>query len=225
MFGGAGCTPPPEPVIKEPLIKCGDILIQRDEFLEELDLKMAAYPYDIKNQPVLYNEMIMDLVHALTEQCQLLSAAAQLGIQVTDEEVNQAEKKLREDYPEDSFEQILLENALSYEFWKKKLKQTMITDKLIQTQLREKVEITPDELLTFYDKVGDEYKHPEGGEEPENPDDIGMELVERLRREKSQDQYNEWIQKLKQEYPAEINKNEIATFLIGTENDKGHIND
>ncbi|WP_022668434.1 SurA N-terminal domain-containing protein [Desulfospira joergensenii] len=222
-FSGAGCSPPPAVDVTEYVIKCGDILIEKDEFLEELDMKLAAYPYDIKKDPAEYNEMIMDLVLALTEQSQLLNAAAQMGIQVSDEEVDQAEKLLREDYPEDSFEQILLENALPYEFWKKKLKQSMIMEELIQRELREKVKITPEELVSFYDKVADEYKEEETGEGRTDLTESGSELVERLRREKSQDQYNEWIQKLKLDFPAEINKDAIAKFLIGK--DKGHIND
>ena len=225
MFGGWGCRRPPEPVTNEPIIKCGSILIQRDDFMDELDLKLAAYPYDIKKHPAQYNEMIMDLVHALTEQCTLLSAAARYGILVTDEEVAQAENRLREDYPEDSFEQTLLENALSYEFWKKKLRQSMIMEKLIQKELREKVEITPEELVSFYNKVSDEFKEAETGSQPADPTDIGTELVERLRREKSQSQYDQWIQKLKLDFPAEINENEIAKFLVATKNDKGHTND
>ncbi len=218
-----GCGPVPDAVEQEYVIETTGVRIDRDEFLEELDLKMAAYPYDIKKHPEEYNEMVMDLIFALTEQCQLLTAAARKGIGVTKDQVDQAEARFRQDYPENSFEQVLLENAVPYPFWRKKLERSLVIDRLIQTELKEKIQISPDELVSFYKKT--EARQASEGKDGLEKKDNGSELVARLRREKSQDHYNEWVQKLKQDHPATINKKEIAKFLIKPDKDKGSINE
>ncbi len=214
FFLGAGCTKPPETVVPEYVIKVGSNIVSPDQFTEELDLKLAAYPYTLKKSPLEYNQMVFDLVSILSEESVLLAAARDKGIQVTDSELDLAIAFQREDYPEDSFEQMLLENAISYPYWKKNLNKNLIIDKYIQQELKNKIEILPGDVVSFYKRhvdqeiVADEQK-----------------LVSHLRMEKSQESYDEWIMKLKTSYPVDINKKALTKFLMEMDNNKGHVND
>ncbi len=214
FFGASGCTKPPETAGPEYVLKAGSTIIFPDQFAEELDLKLAAYPYTLKKNPVEYNQMVFDLVLILSEESVLLAAAGDKGIQVTDSELDAAIAFQREDYPEDSFEQMLLENAISYPYWKKNLKKNLIIEKFIQQELKDKIEILPGDVVSFYNRhidqemVADEKK-----------------LVSHLRREKSQESYDEWILELKTLYPVDINKNALTKFLMEMDNNKGHVND
>ena len=229
LFGAlcfTGCTEPAKEKMPLYLIKTPVMIITRSDFLEELDLKRAAYPYNINENSAEYNEMVIHLVKMLSEEIILLSAATDKGVIVTDQDVQLAEDEFKKDYPEDSFDQILLKNALSYSFWKKRFKKNMIIDKLIDQELKQKIEITSLDIVAFYknyhradaqstDKKAGDFKKSE----------TEKELINRLRLQKTQDHYDEWIQQLGIDYPVEINKEELKTFLIDIENTKGSEND
>ncbi|MFH2091190.1 MAG: hypothetical protein ABIJ31_02400 [Pseudomonadota bacterium] len=202
-------------------MKTAFIIVTDEEFSEELDLKKAAYPYNIKDQAEEYNEMVIHLVKALSEEIVLLSAAHDLNIMVTDQQVDAAEAEMKKEYPDDTFEKMLLENAISYSFWKKRFKKNMIIDKVIDQELKQKIEISSQDIMAFYQKHADMI--------PESSDQVGDEnktfkneehLISSLRMQKTQDSYEEWVQKLWNEYPVEIDKGQLKTFLIDMETSK-----
>jgi hypothetical protein len=214
LFGSFGCAEPPDVSEPDYLIKTGSISLFPEEFAEELDLKLAAYPYDFNKNPMEYNRLVFDLVSILSEESVLLAAAQDRSILVSESELAAKESFYKEDYPEDSFEQMLLENAISYTHWKKNLRNNLIIDKFIQQELKEKIEISPEDVVSFYnrhlrqDAVSDEKK-----------------LVSHLRLEKSQEFYDEWVLELKNQYPVDINKTALARFLMELDTNKGQIND
>jgi len=221
-----GCSEPEKEKAPEFLLKTPSMIITTGDFLEELDLKRAAYPYNIYENPAEYNEMVIHLVKMLSEEIILLSAAADKGVIVTEQEVVSAEEEFKKDYPEDSFNQILLENAISYSFWKKRFKKNMIMDELIDQELKKKIEITSRDLKEFYNK-----HHIADANDPDNNTFVlkkienENELVYRLRMQKAQDHYDVWIQQLENDYPVEINKEKLKTFLIDIEKSEGSENE
>ena len=220
-----GCSEPAKEKAPRFLIKTPLMTITSSEFLEELDLKRAAYPYNIHENPAEYNEMVIHLVRMLSEEIILLSAAAEKSVIVTDQEVESAEEEFKKDYPDDSFDQILLKNAISYSFWKKRFRKNMIMDKLIDQELKKKIEITSLDIVEFYKK----YRIADA-QDPDNKALVlkkienEQELVSRLRMQKTQDQYDEWIQQLGKDYPVEINKDKLKTFLLDIEKSEGSEN-
>lgn len=218
LFIGVLCLTACSESVKEKaprfLIKTSLIIITPSDFLEELDLKRAAYPYDIHKNSAEYNEMVIDLVKTLSEEIILLSAAVDNGVMVTDLEVDLAEKEFKKDYPDDSFDQILLENAILYSFWKKRFRKKMIIDKFIDQALKNKIEITSREIMEFYQTYS--ITETQG---PDNKAASGKKIVEEeelvscLRLQKAQEYYNEWIQQLEKAYPVEINKDKLKFFL------------
>ena len=201
----AGCTEnqplPPKPFV----VKCGDIVIDKDQFADELDIKLAAYPFDLKTSPGEYNTVVLDLVSTLADELVLLAVAQDKQVTVSEGEVTRAEAAVKADYPEDSFEQMLLENAISYEVWKQKLKRDLIVEKLVRSDLIGTQEITPEDMVEFYRQYE---KQQEAGQPL---DEAG--LVNQLRLEKSQSSYDAWIAGLKQTHPVEIDKKAVSVFL------------
>jgi len=212
------CTDPKTDCDPDYLIKTSSLNVGSEAFLEELDLKKAAYPYTIRDNPAEYNEMVIHLVKMLSEEIVLLSAAEKKGISVTNHELQLAEDEFKKDYPDDSFEQILLRSAISYPFWKKRFKKNMIIDKLIDQELKKKVEITARDIVEFYNqsrRINSE--SADAGAMVLKKIEDEKELVSRLRMQKTQEQYDEWIQALKNDHPVEINKGKLRTFLIDIE--------
>jgi len=224
-----GCNKPEKEQESQFLLKTSFVTITGSDFSEELELKIAAYPYNIKENLAEYNKMIIFLVSSLSEESLILSSAIEKGVTITDQEFETAEKELKKDYPKDSFEQMLLKNAISYSFWRKRFKKTLIMDKLIDQELKQKIVITPEDIVEFYKKHTLEKTNKSANKSSDNssskPDnktlllnkiDNENELVSRLRMQKTQDGYKQWIQNIEKEYPIEINKNLLKSFLIET---------
>ncbi len=216
------------------LIKTPSMEITSFEFSEELDLKRAAYPYNIDENSAEYNEMVIHLVQILSEEMILLSEAVQKGVVVTDEELVRAEIEFKKDYPDDSFDQMLLRNAIPYALWKKRFRRDMIIEKLVEQELVEKIEITSQDIVKFYNKLKVKENPPPPVHKTDKTDisskadkkvDSETELVSRLRMQKTQEKYEQWIQDLWNQYPIEINKEELKTFMIELEETKGSANE
>ena len=94
----------------------------------------------------------------------------------------------------------------------------MILEKFIDQELRQKIEITAQDIVGFYKKhiIADIQKKDEntpGLKKIENE----KELVSHLRLQKAQDHYDEWIQQLYKDHPVQINMEKLKTFLIDIE--------
>ena len=210
------------------LLKTDILTISCLDFAEELDLKRAAYPYKVKENPQKYNEIVIFLVKTLSEEIVLLSAAADKQIFVTDKEVSTAKEEFLKDYPEDSFEQILLKNAISYSLWEKRFKANLIMEKIIDLELTQKIEITPEDIVNFYNsynKAKTSNNKIKTNNDVENKVMISnqinneKELVAQLRMQMTQNKYGKWIQDLYLTYPVEINQEQLKLFLINVKTD------
>ena len=116
---------------------------------------------------------------------------------------------IKADYPDGTFEETLLENAVSFDYWKKKLGTRLLVKKVIEKELVDKVQITTDDVAKYYKK-----HYPEGISADEDADEINRRIVRHLRQQKAETAYKEWIEQLRQAYPLEINK-EIWERLAG----------
>ncbi len=183
------------------VLKSGPVVITLADFMGELELKKTAYPYNIKDNPSEYNEMVMDLVRTLMDETLLLRLAEEKQIIVTQEEINAAENRLKEDYPQDSFEQMLLQNAIPYLLWKKRFERQLLMDKVLEIELFSRVTVTAHEIDLFYQQQAGE-------------DITENELIEKLKSQKVQQQYDDWIEHLKTLYPVEINRELLENNLL-----------
>ncbi|MEA1966697.1 MAG: hypothetical protein U9N77_00510 [Thermodesulfobacteriota bacterium] len=195
------------------LLKCGSLTISFAEFSEELELKKAAYPYSIQSEPDEYTSLIVALVDQLCEEIVLRRAAADRGITISEKEVQEAEIEFRKDFPEDSFESMLIENAVSYTFWKRRLGIKLVMERFIEEDLKEKIEITPGEIIRYYNQ----HKKMEKSKDQDKNKIVKkmneMDLIVQLRMEKAENEYSKWIKTLGQNYPVKINQNRLKNFL------------
>ncbi len=202
----AGCDTPP-PSADEFIIKAGAVQVSSAQFTRELELKLSAYPYDIKTQPMAYNDMVLDLVSTLVDDTVMLAAARDNGITVSNSELEAAETKILKDYPGDSFQGMLMDNAIGYRFWKNRLKKDLIVSKFLDTTLVAAQEINAEDMIAFYDGTKNNTV------KTDTDRDVAA-LIKQLRIEKSQAAYESWIAGLKRAIPPEINETALADFMI-----------
>ncbi|WP_027722664.1 SurA N-terminal domain-containing protein [Maridesulfovibrio zosterae] len=72
------------------------------------------------------------------------------GIPVTDEEMKKAEDDVRADYPDDAFEQILIEEYIDINAWRSQLKYQLAMDKFYQQILRPEIKIDYKKAEDYY---------------------------------------------------------------------------
>ena len=93
-----------------------------------------------------YGQILGDLiVQELVSQ-----ELGQRGISVSDKELKKAEDEVRSDYPDDSFEQILIEEYIDINAWRSQLKYQLAMDKFYSDILRPEIKIDYKEAERYY---------------------------------------------------------------------------
>lgn len=184
------------------LVRIDQLVVTEADFNNTLEIVKTAYAYEAMQDREVMGKIKARLLKQLTEELILARRAQEIGIAVSDDEVEKAVFHITDDYPEGAFEQTLLENAIPFDAWVMRLKTGLLTEKVIERELMEKVVISPEEASAYY------REHGSDGDKKE-PGDAGaanVELLKRLRREKAQDAYVDWIKELQERYHIELNQ-------------------
>lgn len=83
-------------------------------------------------------------------------------IPVSDKEMKDAEDEVRSDYPDDGFEQILIEEYIDINAWRSQLKYQLAMDKFYQQILRPEIKIDYKEAEEYYRTHLSDYYMPAG---------------------------------------------------------------
>lgn len=186
-------------------MRVGNSVLTVHEFNRILEMDKAAYPFESLEDPVLLVEIRKRLLLRMTEEMVLLERAGELGIRVSDEEVNAAVADIKADYPDETFEETALEHAVSYDAWVRRLKNRLIMEKVIAREVGDSVEINARDLNAYYEKHGAGTRESMKGE-GKAPDAPGERMLKALRRQKTEEAYDAWLKVLIQKHPVELNE-------------------
>ena len=212
LNGLAGCSDTDTDLSGVYLVRVGKQVVSVVDFNKAFEIAKTAYPHNMMQNPNDVKEAQIRLLNQMTEELILIERAAELEIQVTEEEVENAIAKIKEDYPnEDVFKQTLLEYAVSYESWRKGLKTRLLMEKLVERELKTQIVISPDEIAKHYKENYSEEQTTQAPVQGER--DVDAIIVEQLRRKKTEVAYKAWIEKLQKRYAIEINKKEWEKIL------------
>lgn len=197
----AGCDTRNQKVNGYYLLRIGEIAITEGDYLEALEVMKASYPYGALQDKQVEKTLKTRLLKQLTEELILSKRAAELGLSVSADELNKAVQAVKEDYPDKVFEKMLLEKAISFHAWEKRVEMRLLAEKVIDRELVATVNLTPEEVEAFY-SGNNTANNTEAG----LPETIDADFVKQLRREKAQKQYPQWIDGLQQQYDIELNE-------------------
>lgn len=182
------------------LIRVGSSMITVAEFNREVEAAAEeVFPGESEITAEAQNDLRMRVLHQLTEELIICERGKQLGLVVSDEELNRAIADIKADYPDDTFEKTLIENAISFQAWKKKLATRILVNKVIKSELVDKVQMTSQDVAAYLQN-----HYPEGLPEGENADEINQKIVVHLRHQKAEAMYQDWIEKLRKAFPVDI---------------------
>ena len=203
----AGCADSESNEKDEFFIKVGDSVLTVFEFNRAFEIAKAAYPHGTLKNPADVKDARLQLFYQMTEEMIIQERAKEVGIKVYDSEVEKAVSDIKGDYPNDEFEQTLLENAVSYQSWKEGLKNRLLLEKVVAKELGEQIEINSEDISKYYEE---HYKDDSLTlDSKEISKDISASIMKHLRMKKMEDAYKSWIKKLQKRYKIEINKAQL----------------
>jgi hypothetical protein len=137
----------------------------------------------------------------------LLEEAHSLRLAVGREELAAAVEKIKADYPEGGFEQVLLENAIPYAEWEKAVRRRLLIEKVVEVGLIDTVELTPQDIAAFLaaHAQAPAGSDPGGDTPPAFEPRIDTKLIRYLRKQKAEAAYADWLKGLEAKYAVEIN--------------------
>ena len=207
LFLFSGCGEKGSGLGNEVLIRVGDRVVTVLDFNEAFEISKIAFDStseqadDLREAQLrLLNELILEVI--------LLERADEIGINVTDSELEKTVAAIKSDYPTGEFEETLLEFAVSYDTWESRLKTRLTMEKVIEKELENRISITPEDIAEYY-KKNFQGKKDESDSTPA-AGDINEIIVKQLRREKAEESYKTWIEELKAKYEIEINNEQWA---------------
>ena len=198
----AGCMNSGSNTGNEPLIRVGDRVMTVLEFNEAFEILRSAYPQNLKDEPEDLRNAQLRLLNQLAIEMIILERAEELELSVSEDEMNKTVNDIKSDYPEDTFEKTLLKTAVSFESWKARLKNRMLMQKVIDHELRDQIVITPEDIADYYER-NIKTRAPEA-ETAASKEEMNEMIIKFLRREKTEQAYQRWINNLKKKYPINI---------------------
>lgn len=202
-----GCSDLKNQQQDEYVIKVGNRTMTVADFNKAFEIAKNAYPHNRILQPDLNQEIRLRLVQQMIEEMILLERAKELNIAITDSQVKAALKEIKKDYPDNVFQEILLEYAVPYRSWKEGLKTRLLMEKVIRQELDDTIEITDEDISKYYEEhFKDDSASPDGKAVPE---DINNTIVKILHKEKMEKAYSSWIKELKSRYTVEVNQSAL----------------
>lgn len=201
----AGCTDSVSDPKAPYLVRIGRDAVSVIEYRKALELARAAYPYNELQVPEVDRAIRVRVLRELTEELIFRQRARELGISVTEAELEQAVNRIRADYPEDEFQRAILENAVSYEAWKKKLKARLLIQKLIREDLENRIQISAQDVSTYYQAHRRALIEDSEHKETLPSRKMDERIVKELRRKKAEEAYTDWIEGLRGKYQIDIN--------------------
>ena len=190
----------------EYLIRVSERVVTVSDFNKAFEITKSAYPHNLSQNSVLLKEAQVRMLNQMIEELLVLQRAAELQIELTEPEATEAIANIKADYPEGVFEQMLLEYAVSYSFWEKRLKIRLMMEKVVEREVHQNITLTPEEIAKFY-KKNYEGKQPASDQDPKKTN-IDELIVKQLRRQKAEEAYQVWIKNLRGKYTVDINQSQ-----------------
>lgn len=196
------------------LLHVGQRDLTIDDFNRKFNMFRIASGTALGEDPTLEREMRLGYLKQLADQTVLLEFARERGLTVDAKELAQAVADIRKDYPDDMFEQMLLENAIEFEAWQESLRERLIIEKVIRKDLEQSIRISEEDMAEFFTRYrsGEAPASTNGDSRAEGVPTDEM-MVRQLRRNKTEQAFTDWLTRLKAKHPVEINQDALNQIL------------
>jgi len=158
----SGCSSKVEPSAEnQVVIQVDSYLLTLAEFNEYFGTVTLGNNSSNDKDDAAIRDARLGFLLQLIEETIILRRADELHIQVSPEEVDEAVRNFKKDYPETAFEDLFIKHAISFEVWRERLKRRLLVEKVIRKELLKEDSVTPRRIKDYYDKHQDEWSHGE----------------------------------------------------------------
>jgi peptidyl-prolyl cis-trans isomerase C/foldase protein PrsA len=98
----------------------------------------------------------------MLEEMIILRRAEELNMTIDPEELSEAIAAFKTDYSENSFEEMLLIQAISFDVWQNRLRKQLLVKKVIHHDLENGIVVSPEDIRAFYDAHQTEWHRGKG---------------------------------------------------------------
>lgn len=182
------------------LIWVNEQFITVNDFKAAFEIAKTAYSTSALKDTEFLHQIRMGVLSQLTDELVLLNRACELGLSITDEELENAVQEIQADYPDDTFNQTLVEASIPLSLWKDGLKKRLLLEKVIKADLEDRVSISPGDIDEFFTE-----KRKSSSVSADLKQDAER-VLRQLKRKKAQDIYRSWINDLRSRYTITINE-------------------
>lgn len=198
-----GCGPSDSERTDAYLLRVGSRKITVRDFLQAFELAKTAHPDSADQSSSALQDARRQLLNEITTELIILNRAEEVGVFVSEAELDSAIAAIKADYPPGVFEQTLSETAVPFEAWKQRMRSRLLLDKLVQAELGQRILITQEEVADYYDQ---HYRGKAGAADSEEKfQRLKETIVADLRRKKLEDAFVDWISQLKEKYTVDLN--------------------
>ncbi len=189
---------------KHYLIRVENEIVTVSDFTRAFDIVKRGYPDEAFLEPETVFEIRTRLLNEMVEELIMINRARELEISISHEALENKALKFKRDYPDRVFEEMLLENAIPFSYWKESLRRKLLKDRVIYEELEKNMTVTPEEITAFYKSYFDNtVSEPEDETEAMT---FSQEIIRQLNKEKAKELYPSWIKSLWLRYDVEINQ-------------------
>jgi FKBP-type peptidyl-prolyl cis-trans isomerase (trigger factor) len=193
------------------LLQVGSQSVRLSEFQRDVEAAAEeAFPGEREPNPDSLNDLRIRVLNQLTEELIICEYAGGLGLKVTDAELDKAVQAIKSDYPDKTFEETLLENAVSFQIWQQKLARRLLVEKVITKELVDRVEITTEDVAEYY-----KTHYAQGPPADQSEQELNMKIITHLRQQKAEKMYQGWIDGLRKSYPVSVNQKQWDALVRG----------
>jgi len=184
------------------LIRVRDNVVTVIEFQRAVELAKAAYSHSALQDQEVLRALQKRVLRELVERTVFEERAKDLNITVSPADLDKAIKEVKRDFPDGTFKETLLEQAVSYPAWEDGLKTRLMIEKVVSRDLVSNIVITTDEIEAYYRTHRNELE----GTKPEGATTaVDETIIRNLRRQKAEEAYEAYVHELHATYPVEIN--------------------
>jgi parvulin-like peptidyl-prolyl isomerase len=153
-------------VVEAVVARVGDRIITRTQFVKRLADGLGEIDQTVppEQRAAKKAELRSGLLDEMLSELLIKDRADRIGITVTDSEVKESIKRLKEQYgisTDQQFTESLQKSGMTPAEMEARLRDTLITQKVFSRELRPRDELTDRELRDRYDREKDRYRLPE----------------------------------------------------------------
>ncbi|MFH1090991.1 MAG: SurA N-terminal domain-containing protein, partial [Pseudomonadota bacterium] len=121
----------------------------RPIFMDDLELAAKSWSM-VSLTDVQKQKLNLQSLEQLIEQELIVQEAQRRGLTVSEADLNRRIKEIRADYPDDSFEKILIHEYIDFGQWKEKLRDNLLIQKVTEAEMKVRIKLDGQEWAAFF---------------------------------------------------------------------------